>query len=141
MNLDQFILDNHITCTSERVANNPNMPSTDMDHWKVHLRRKGEFMRMPTTMLRDVFFSKGSGHHGAEPTAKEVLECLVSDAHGVDESFEDWCGEFGYDTDSRKAEKTYKACKKSTQKLMQFMAVTIDEPKGSALYQELLGLE
>ncbi len=40
------------------------------------------------------------------PTAYDVLVSLTSYEVG---SFEDFCGEFGYDTDSRKAEKTYKA--------------------------------
>lgn len=46
----------------------------------------------------------------SDPTAEGCLECLLSDAHGADNTFEDFCGEFGYDTDSRKAERIYKAC-------------------------------
>lgn len=43
------------------------------------------------------------------PTAYDILSCLEKYDCG---SFEDFCGEFGYDTDSRTAEKTYKAvCK------------------------------
>lgn len=46
---------------------------------------------------------------GEEPTFYDVLACLTKYDPG---SFEDFCSEFGYDTDSRKAEKTYKAvCK------------------------------
>jgi len=41
-----------------------------------------------------------------EPTAYEVLACLTKNEV---ESFEDFCASFGYDEDSRKAEKTYKA--------------------------------
>jgi len=40
------------------------------------------------------------------PTAYDVITCLVKNNPG---SFEDFCSEFGYDTDSRKAEKTYHA--------------------------------
>lgn len=43
---------------------------------------------------------------GTPPTEYDVLACLTK--YPV-ETFEDFCGEFGYDTDSRKAEKTYKA--------------------------------
>ncbi len=39
-----------------------------------------------------------------------ALECFLSDATAGDMRFDDFCGEFGYDTDSRKAEKTYKEC-------------------------------
>jgi hypothetical protein len=41
-----------------------------------------------------------------EPTMYDVLTCLQKYEVG---SFEDFCSEFGYDTDSRTAEKTYKA--------------------------------
>jgi hypothetical protein len=47
-----------------------------------------------------------------EPTSYDMLYCLLSDASANDMSFEDFCGEFGYDLDSRKAEETYKACRK-----------------------------
>ena len=39
--------------------------------------------------------------------------CFVSDALSGLYSFDEFCGEFGYDTDSRKAEKIYKACKRA----------------------------
>ena len=42
------------------------------------------------------------------PTAYSVLSCLTKYDPG---SFEDFCSEFGYDTDSRSAEKTYQAVK------------------------------
>lgn len=44
------------------------------------------------------------------PGCAEVLDCLASDASSADSSFEDWCAELGYDTDSRKAYSTYQAC-------------------------------
>lgn len=40
------------------------------------------------------------------PSAYDVLACLTSSEVGT---FEDFCGDFGYNEDSRKAEKTYKA--------------------------------
>ncbi len=46
-----------------------------------------------------------------EPEVEGVLECLLSDA-SVSEDFEEFCREFGYDIDSRKAEQTHKACLK-----------------------------
>lgn len=41
-----------------------------------------------------------------EPTAYSVLACLTKYNPGT---FEDFCDEFGYNTDSKKAEKTYNA--------------------------------
>jgi len=47
----------------------------------------------------------------AAPTIDTVLECLASDvSESLDYGFEAWADESGYDTDSRKAEKIYKAC-------------------------------
>jgi hypothetical protein len=42
------------------------------------------------------------------PTAYDILACLTKHNPGT---FEDFCSEFGYDTDSRRAEKTYNAVK------------------------------
>lgn len=42
------------------------------------------------------------------PTAYDVLACLTKYDPGT---FEDFCSEFGYDTDSKRAEKTYNAVK------------------------------
>ena len=41
-----------------------------------------------------------------EPSAYDVLACLTKYDPGT---FEDFCGDYGYDTDSRKAEKIYPA--------------------------------
>jgi len=43
--------------------------------------------------------------------------CFVSDAVGATETFENFCSNFGYDTDSRTAEKIYRKCKKQLEKL------------------------
>jgi hypothetical protein len=51
------------------------------------------------------------------PSLLEVCYSLTSDAQSGAESFEDFCSNFGYDTDSRKARKTWKACQKIAFKL------------------------
>lgn len=58
-----------------------------------------------------LYFSKGYGHGGTEPSAEEVLECLHSDAYIADccPTFDDYCSELGYDNDSRRAERQYNA--------------------------------
>lgn len=48
-------------------------------------------------------------HYPTAPTSYDILACLTKYDPGT---FEEFCSEFGYDTDSRKAKKTYKAvCK------------------------------
>jgi hypothetical protein len=43
--------------------------------------------------------------------------CFVTDAVSGSYSFDDFCSEFGYDTDSKSADKIHKKCKKSLEKL------------------------
>lgn len=43
--------------------------------------------------------------------------CFVSDAISGSYTYEEFCDEFGYDEDSRRAEKTWKACKRTSKKL------------------------
>lgn len=45
------------------------------------------------------------------PDTADVVHSLIVDASVLDSSgFESWAADFGYDTDSREAEKTYRAC-------------------------------
>lgn len=113
MNTSEFVESMKITAKSRRVDSNPGMDA-NMDHWRVTLR----YMPGPGGAIT-VPFSKGYGHHGAEPTAAEVLSCLADDAAGFENarSFEEWAEEYGYDTDSRKAERIYKACERIDAKL------------------------
>lgn len=115
LSLDAFIRCARITMTAERVDRNPHMDYAPMDHWKCRLRAGRRSMT--------VYFSKGFGHKGAEPAAAEVLNCLAMDASGYENAgdFESWCSEYGYDADSRKAERTYKAVEKQVAALRRFL--------------------
>lgn len=67
------------------------------------------------------------------PGLADVLSCLMSDACGAEDTFEGWCGDFGYDTDSRKALATYLACQETRGALIAFL--------GHGLFDELSRLE
>ncbi len=58
------------------------------------------------------------------PTLADVLNSLLLDASGTEESFEDWCSNYGCDTDSRKAETTYRACCDTARQLRQMFTST-----------------
>ena len=124
--LDQFIVDHELTMSYGFAESNPNMDdSQGMDHWRVNIRS----LQRSTTM--DVVFSKGSAHNGEPPTLAEVLDCLASDASsfaGAD--FEDWCAELGFDTDSRRAERIYKATERQSDDLLELL--------GNEAYADLL---
>lgn len=76
-------------------------------------------------------FWTGTGIKG-EPTGEDVLSSVADDSGGFDNarSFEDWAEEYGYDTDSRKAERIYKEVGKNAKKLKGFL--------GPEAYEELL---
>lgn len=81
---------------------------SDMDKFACVLtnRRNGE------TETFDFF--TGLGHRINNnvklPQAASLLHSLLLDSQAAEEPFEFWCGNFGYDTDSMKARKTYDAC-------------------------------
>lgn len=52
------------------------------------------------------------------PDLWAVLSCIIRDADCMDYDFEEWAENLGYDPDSRKAEKTYKACRQQTKEAM-----------------------
>lgn len=101
---------------ASRTNHNPHMDSgAQMDHWRCLLEYRGRQM--------EVVFSKGKGHKGKEPTAEEVLGCLLLDASGYENarSFEDWAGEYGYDTDSRSAQATYNTIGEQARELRELL--------------------
>lgn len=69
------------------------------------------------------------------PTLDAVLYALHSDAGGVrhGQTFEDWAGDFGCDTDSRKAEKCFNACRETWAALVRLGA---DFDKLDNLFQD-----
>lgn len=51
-------------------------------------------------------------HHPIMPDKKDVIYSLVMDSDVINyDSFDEWASSFGYDTDSRTAEKIYNDCK------------------------------
>ena len=122
--MSAFVRLNKIRMTSDYADSNPNMAdSQNMNHFKCTLKMGKKQMTL--------FFSQGYGING-EPDAESVLDCLASDSAGVENafSFEDWANEYGYDIDSRKAEKIFKVCERQAEKLKAFL--------GDDLYQQLL---
>ena len=72
----------------------------------------------------------GSRVNPVVKTEYEILNafyCFVSDAVSGLDSFYDFCRNFGYDEDSRSAEKTWKACKKLLEKFKRVSEFSTDE--------------
>lgn len=96
----------------------------EASHYRVRLMRPG-------ARTFGLYYSMGSAHK-VPPTLPEVLDNLASDAAGYDDArdFEDWASGYGYDTDSRKAERVYRAVEREATKLRAFL--------GDDLYDALL---
>jgi hypothetical protein len=60
------------------------------------------------------------------PRLIDVLDSLRSDAMHTEETFEDWCAAYGYDSDSRKTEAIYNACKTQTAELQRVFGETFN---------------
>ena len=90
---------------------NPNFPEANT--YKVTLRLEGR--QLTTNFYQGEAITE-------DPTAADVLSCLVSDVNGVDGvSFDGWCSDFGYSNDSIKARDTYNAYKRMVPKLKRFL--------------------
>lgn len=123
--LSEFIQQNKLLISSERVVENPNMPnSKDMRHYKVTVT----IPLCPAYGIRKftVCYSMGSALKG-EPELLSVLGNLQMDISSVSGTFEDFCDEFGYDSDSRKVEKLYNAILKQKADLEIFFAEMFEE--------------
>lgn len=110
MQAKDFIEITGLRLMCERVAKRPdNLGNHNDSHWRCTLRCGDRRMIF--------YFSKGIGHNGAIPTVPEVLECMASDISSIDQDFENWCADYGLDSDSRQAERTYLACQEEAEKL------------------------
>jgi hypothetical protein len=126
--LDQFIASQDLQFTCEPAKNNPNMQG-DMpqgtNHWLCTILNTEEDYRMVVPFSQGPAISK-------PPSLADVLDCLASDAAGYEnaQSFEDWAGEYGYDTDSRKAYRIYETVKEQ--------ALELQAVLGGEAYEQLL---
>lgn len=53
----------------------------------------------------------------SKPKATDLIACLILNANGTDQTFEQWAADLGYDSDSRKAEAIFNAFKDTARKL------------------------
>ena len=118
-----FVNRHHIGIRSVLVEKNPHMNGempAGSAHWRCTLRCGDKRMT--------VYYSQGPAIVG-EPNAADVLDCLASDAASYESagSFESWASDYGYDTDSRKAERTYRLIETQAGKLARFVGDSYDD--------------
>jgi hypothetical protein len=118
--ITDFITQNGIEMAAKRIKRRIDLVGDDewsktASHWEI------VFSRGTAELV--THYSMGSAHKG-EPKIEDVLDCLANDASSIENSrrFEDWAEEFGYDTDSRRAERIYDACVKTANELKEFLS-------------------
>lgn len=93
----------------------------DMLAWSVRLT----YTTSTDAPVLTVPFYQGLAHK-RPPTAADVLYCLASDACAAESSFEDWCSDQGLDTDSRRAKRTFRACRALAPRVRRFLGEHFD---------------
>jgi hypothetical protein len=99
-------------------ARNPRSPGWDGPHGN-HYRPRFSRIGEPGSLTFDFWGSMNDMHEGKDPTAYAVLSCVASDVH-CPLTFADFCAEYGYDEDSRKAFATFKRCAAFAERLRRF---------------------
>ena len=68
----------------------------------------------------------GLGHRKnlqpVKPEIAGVICSLVLDSQALDQSFDDWCDDLGFNSDSRKAHNTYEACRENHYKFAEIFS-------------------
>ena len=101
-----------ITMTYDRVDVAEDAPDWGMQQWNITLRHGRKRMTFP-------YYGGGVA---SDPTVDDVVESLTLDAYAMSVSFEEWCKEYGHDTDSRSAERTYRQCRELGDRFARFIA-------------------
>jgi hypothetical protein len=118
--LKAFIRQHRTTMLADWAERNPNIDSMPPGLRQFRCTLRCGHRRMT------VYFSQGPAIEH-EPTVEDVLDCLASDAAGAADTFEDWCAELGYDSDSRKAEQTYRLIREQSEKLAALLGPAFGE--------------
>lgn len=80
--------------------------------WDVELRFERRTMRV----------AYHTGPFCGAPTLAEVVACVAGDTtFAINNTFQEWCEEMGYDTDSRSAERSYHECLAQGRKLRKLL--------------------
>lgn len=120
MNVSEWIKANGVTMTTRRLKGRTDgLMEDSASHWRCTLKNPG-------TEPLVLEYSMGSAYTTA-PEIAQVLGCVIDDVQGLENTwtFDGWCGEYGYDLDSRKAEKIYQAVEKERQDLAMFAGTDV----------------
>lgn len=116
----------HYRCTFSRKEKDHfavdfwNSYADEQTNWVVDQRiQPWNYNQLPLVLVN---LAKAAGNKHVKVQAYDVLACITKSDPGT---FDDFCSEFGYDTDSRKAEQVYYAVVKEWRNVQRFF--TADE--------------
>lgn len=117
---NKFLTDHGITLKAAYIGCKCPRWCDDTKHvhgakYRITLKRSGKSISF------DFWNSYDDMRKGRDPSAYDVLACISSDYHAPD-TFENFCAEYGYDEDSRKALATFKAVERMSIKLRSFLS-------------------
>ena len=103
------------------------------DNWNNHVVH----VRWGDSGLRTSFEFWGSTNDPEIDSEEDLLyafQAFIDDVIAGEKDFEEFCGEFGFDTDSRRAERIWRMCRNSARK---FRRITFGVVDPCDLYNEL----
>src|SRR3977135_2594441 len=104
-NLSTLLTDHPITLTLDAGSPSPEFSAPGAHHYSATLSLDGRTMTVP--------YHTGSGWT-TDPTVRDVLECLLSDASGCANArdFNDWAAELGFSTDQHSDPTGYRTARR-----------------------------
>ena len=114
--IETFVAQRQIKMHCDWSNSNPNINLNNWSRIATHWKCVFKLGKRRLT----AYFSQGTAYSG-KPAIEDVLDCLASDAAGLEDSFENWCNAYGYNTNSREAERTYKIIQRQSAKLAKFL--------------------
>lgn len=107
----ETVRDNNWRCDAWRVSFASGKSQFETDYYTgLGHRKAGKFYPNAGFIVSD---------KPVPPCATNVLANLIQDSSAIDTSFEYWCADYGYDSDSISAFNTYQACCEIAKELRQ----------------------
>jgi len=95
------------------------------NRYRITISRRSDYVcnegRSPRRISFDFWNSEADMRAGKQPTPYDVLAAISFDVNAP-ETFEDFCDEYGYDRDSRKAESTFRRVDRFARRLRKFFS-------------------
>jgi hypothetical protein len=116
-----FLEANHIEFTSVFIGHDKHFPDDkeSRDRWLCTFKKREHPIKAFEVRFGQSIENSKNGK--SKPSAYDVLTCLTKNDPGT---FEDFCGDFGYDEDSRKSEKIYRAVQTEWRNVSRFFTST-----------------